>query len=130
MYLQQGDDSDEEHDEENEKGQNVAAVDEDEVPNRNDVTILNLLESMHLQLEENSSLVNERLATLSNFVRVHSEQFTAYSTTQDQGYNTLNGMIESQANNFTNFTNNFMQHFPLNQPLNPPPQGENESDES
>ena len=105
-------------------------MDEDEVPGGNNATILNLLESMRLQQEENSSLVNERLTTLSNHVRVHGEQFSAYSTIQDQRYNTLYGMMESQANNFTNFTNNFMQHFPFNQPSNPPPQGGNESDEN
>ena len=38
-------------------------------------------------------------------------------------------MMESQANNFTNITNNFMQNFPFNQNSNPPPQGGNESDD-
>ena len=71
--LQQEDDSEEEHDEDNEESENVATMNEDEVTRGNNANILNLLESMRLQQEENSSLVNERLATLSNRVRVHSE---------------------------------------------------------
>ena len=59
-------------------------MDEDEVLGGNNATILNLLESMRLQQGENSSLVNKRLDTLSNLVRVHSEQFSAYFTIQDQ----------------------------------------------
>lgn len=81
-----------------------------------------MFEDLRLHHQESVSLINEHISTLSNQVRIQSEQFATFTAIQDRRYSTLHEMISSHTTNFDSFTSTFMQHFP------PPPPHQDQDD--
>lgn len=71
-----------------------------------------MLEDMRLQQQENVTLINERISTLSDQFRVQQETFSQYSSVQEQRYNALSDMIVAQSSKFEAFSSAFLQRFP------------------
>lgn len=80
-----------------------------------------MLEEMRLQQQENVTLINERISTLSDQFRVQQETFSQYSSVQDQRYNALSDMIVAQSSKFDTFSSAFLQRFPPSETPNAEP---------
>lgn len=87
-------------------------------------SVIDMLEDMRLQQQENVTLINERISTLSDQFRVQQETFSQYSSVQEQRYNALSDMIAAQSSQFEAFSSAFLQRFP---PSNPPNDDPNNS---
>lgn len=84
--------------------------DSDSSPTTGSVTTM--LEEMRLQQQENVTLINERISTLSDQFRVQQETFSQFSSVQDQRYHALSDMIAAQSSKFDAFSSAFLQRFP------------------
>lgn len=71
-----------------------------------------MLEDMRLQQQENVTLINERISTLLDQVRVQHETFSQHSDAQEQRFNMLSDMIAAHSSKFDAFTSAFLQRFP------------------
>ena len=82
------------------------------VPQENNANVIALLVKMKIQQKEDAFIQNERISNIYNLVKIQNKIFWNYSNIQDQRYSTLEGMLQSQAENLASFHSTFLQHFP------------------